>query len=117
MADRSWYLFDVNPRTPPALTIDPGEAVSLEVRGAFADVKDISQVPVPFTPACDGHPLAPIAGPVWVKGAEPGDAVVIELLDDHPARGGGERHPEEVRRPRRRLPGAARGGRAHPRRQ
>ncbi|PYO55997.1 MAG: hypothetical protein DMD83_16735 [Candidatus Rokuibacteriota bacterium] len=84
MTERSWYLFDVNAETPPALTIDPGEEVTLEVRGAFADVKDISEVPVPFTPACDGHPLAPIAGPIRVRGAEPGDAVVVELLEITP---------------------------------
>lgn len=78
------YLFDVNPKTPPALTIDPGEEVTLEVRGAFDDVRDIRDVPTPFTPACDGHPLAPIAGPILVGGAEPGDAVMIDLLDITP---------------------------------
>ncbi len=31
--------------------------------------------------ACDGHPLAPVAGPIAVKGAEPGDAVLIDILD------------------------------------
>jgi len=41
-------------------------------------------VPTPFTPACDGHPLAPVAGPVRVRGAEPGDAVVVELLEITP---------------------------------
>ena len=54
------------------------------MRGAFADVRDIRDVPTPFTPACDGHPLAPIAGPVRVRGAEPGDAVAIDLLEITP---------------------------------
>jgi amidase len=58
--------------------------VTLVVRGAFADVRDIRDVPTPFTPACDGHPLAPIAGPVHVRGAEPGDAVAIDLLEITP---------------------------------
>ena len=40
----------------------------------------IFDVPTPFIPACDGHPLAPIVGPVYVCGGHPGDAVVIELL-------------------------------------
>ena len=74
-----WYLFDVNPSTPPAFEVAPGEEFTLEVRGAFDDVKDILTVPTPFTPACDGHPLAPIAGPVRVRGARPGDAVVVDL--------------------------------------
>ena len=84
MVERTWYLFDVNPNTPPALTVDPGEEITLHVRGALADVKDVREVPTPFTPACDGHPLAPIAGPIWVRGAEPGDAVVVELLEIAP---------------------------------
>ncbi len=83
------YLFSVNPSTPPAMTIESGDEVKLEVRGAFADVADIRNVPTPFTPACDGHPLAPIAGPVAVRGAEPGDAVVIDLLEITPHEGEG----------------------------
>jgi amidase len=81
---KTWYLFDVNPSTPLALTVDTDQEFTVEVRGAFDDVPDIRTVPTPFTPACDGHPLAPIAGPVWVRGAEPGDAVVVELLEIAP---------------------------------
>lgn len=81
---KTWYLFDVNETTPPALEINPGEAFTVEVCGAFSDVTDIRTVPTPFTPACDGHPLAPIAGPIRVRGAEPGDALVVELLDITP---------------------------------
>lgn len=81
---KTWYLFDVNPATPPAIEVAPDEEFSLEVRGAFADVPDVRLVPTPFTPACDGHPLAPIAGPVRIRGAEPGDAVVVHLLDITP---------------------------------
>jgi amidase len=83
-APTTWYLFSVGVDTPPAMTIDSGQEVTLEVRGAFADVRDIRDVPTPFTPACDGHPLAPIAGPVRVRGAEPGDAVAIDLLEITP---------------------------------
>jgi amidase len=75
------YLFSVNARTPPTLTVESGEEFTLEVRGAFDDIEDVAAVPTPFTPACDGHPLAPIAGPVAVAGAEPGDAVAIDLLE------------------------------------
>ena len=77
---KTWYLFDVNPATPPTLEVTSGDEFTLEVRGAFADVQDIRTVPTPFTPACDGHPLAPIAGPVRVRGAAPGDAVRVDLL-------------------------------------
>ena len=33
-------------------------------RGAFDDVEYIGTVPTPFMSACDGHPLAPIAGSI-----------------------------------------------------
>jgi hypothetical protein len=61
---------------------DPGsgEDFTIEVRGAFDDVEDISAVPTPFTPACGGHPLAPITGPIFVRSATPGDGVAIDLL-------------------------------------
>ncbi|MGH7322822.1 MAG: acetamidase/formamidase family protein [Candidatus Rokuibacteriota bacterium] len=81
---KTWYLFDVNPATPPAFEVASGEAFTVEVRGAFADVADIREVPTPFTPACDGHPLAPITGPIRVLGAAPGDAVIVELLEITP---------------------------------
>jgi amidase len=81
---KAWYLFSVNPSTPPTFEIDSGHELSLEVRGAFADVRDVRDVPTPFTPACDGHPLAPIAGPIRVRGGEPGDAVLIDLLEITP---------------------------------
>lgn len=82
-ADRI-YLFSVGPDTPPAQTIDPGAEVTVEVAGAFDDVDDITVVPTPFTPESEGHPLAPVAGPIAVRGAAPGDAVVIELLEMTP---------------------------------
>lgn len=82
------YLFSVSPTTPPTQEIRSGDEVAVRVRGAFADIEDIGTVPTPFTPACDGHPLAPIAGPVFVQGAEPGDAVAIDLLEVSPTEDG-----------------------------
>src|ERR1700732_2507579 len=63
------------------MTVDSGEEFTVEVRGAFDDIEDISAVPTPFTPACDGHPLAPITGPIVVRGAHPGDVVAIDLIE------------------------------------
>ena len=89
MTNRTEYLFSVNTQTPPTMTVDSGEEFTVEVRGAFDDVEDISAVPTPFTPACDGHPLAPIAGPIVLRGAKPGDVVAIDLIEfrggSHPA--------------------------------
>jgi hypothetical protein len=75
------YLFSVNTHTSPTMAVDSGEEFTVEVRGAFDDVEDINAVPTPFTPACDGHPLAPIAGPIVVRGAKPGDVVAIDLIE------------------------------------
>jgi len=80
-ANATEYLFSVNTHTPPTMTVDSGEEFTVEVRGAFDDVEDISAVPTPFTPACDGHPLAPITGPIVVRGAKPGDVVAIDLIE------------------------------------
>lgn len=78
--DKPEYLFSVNLNTPPTMAVESGEAFTVEVRGAFDDIDDIRTVPTPFTPACDGHPLTPITGPIVVRGAEPGDSVLIDLL-------------------------------------
>ena len=51
---------------------DPDEELTIEVRGAFDDIEDIRTVPTPFTPESESHPLAPVAGPIEVLGAEPG---------------------------------------------
>ena len=73
------YLFTVNPRTPPTATIDPGEAVEVTVEGAFVDIDDITAIPTPFTPESEGHPLAPVTGPIALRGARPGDSVIVRL--------------------------------------
>jgi hypothetical protein len=54
-ANRAEYLFSVSTHTPPTMTVDSGGEFTVEVRGAFDDVEDISAVPTPFTPAYDGH--------------------------------------------------------------
>lgn len=78
------YIFSVNPNTPPAMQIAPGEEVTIDVDGSLKEIDDVRTVPTPFTPECEGHPLSPVAGPIIVKGAEPGDAVRIELLEITP---------------------------------
>jgi acetamidase/formamidase len=77
-ANRTEYLFSVSAHTPPTMTVDSGEEFTVEVRGAFDDVEDITAVPTPFMPPCDGHPLAPIAGPIVVRGAKPGDTKIAQ---------------------------------------
>lgn len=63
----------------PALTIEPGEVVRFECRGAPNGHFDVeSTVEDVATLSFEGHPLT---GPVYVEGAEPGDALAVELLE------------------------------------
>ena len=81
---RHAYLFSINPDTPPMMKVAPGEEFRIEVAGSLAEVADVRTIPTPFTPECEGHPLTPIAGPIIVQGAEPGDSVAIDLLEITP---------------------------------
>jgi len=78
------YLFEVTSKTPPVETIDPGTEIEVVVEGGLDDIDDIAAVPQPFTPECEGHPLAAITGPFAVSGAEPGDSVAVKLIELEP---------------------------------
>ncbi len=68
---------------PPALEVEPGDVVHFETN----EVTD-GQI----TPGCPASRLAeidfdrlyPLAGPVYVKGAQPGDVLVVEMLELRP---------------------------------
>lgn len=65
---------------PPALEIDPGDTVHFEV----PDVSDGQRVELGGTGRTDPSRSYPLAGPVYVRGAEPGDALRVEILDLKP---------------------------------
>ena len=72
----------------PALEIDPGEAVELHVRDASdeqitssSDAEDVAKL--------DFDHVNPVSGPVFIKGAQPGDVLEIELLGFRPRDGWG----------------------------
>ncbi|HUQ26401.1 MAG TPA: acetamidase/formamidase family protein [Burkholderiales bacterium] len=76
-----------HPDIPPVLEVDPGEEVTLETRdandlqiGPKTTVKDLEKLERTVA-----HPLT---GPVYVKGAKPGDLLEIEYLDIIPERYG-----------------------------
>lgn len=76
-----------HPDIPPVLEVDPGEEVTLETR----DANDLQIGP--RTTAKDLEKLErtvahPLTGPVYVKGAKPGDLLEIEYLDIVPERYG-----------------------------
>jgi acetamidase/formamidase len=67
----------------PALELDPGEAVLLHVRdasdeqiGEHSGVEDVLKL--------DFTHVNPVSGPIFVKGARPGDVLEVELLEFRP---------------------------------
>src|ERR1017187_4140633 len=79
------YAFDF--RHPPVLEVEPGEPLTLETEdapsGAYRSLDDAARLLevwyLNYSP-----PMAnPVTGPVYIKGFEPGDSLVVhvDLLD------------------------------------
>ena len=68
----------------PALEIDPGEAVELHVRDA-SDEQITATSGVEAIHALDFARVNPVCGPVFVKGARPGDVLAVEILEFRPS--------------------------------
>src|SRR5262245_5284284 len=65
----------------PAATIDPGEAVLLETHEARAGSLLDRPVGSRFElPRADPARVPALAGPLGVRGASPGDALVVDIL-------------------------------------
>ncbi|MFC4356575.1 acetamidase/formamidase family protein [Halobium salinum] len=64
----------------PVLTVEPGEVVRFECRDALNGQVGPDSTVEEFANA-SFDPVHPLTGPVAVEGAEPGDALVVELLD------------------------------------
>jgi len=62
----------------PALEVELGDVVTLETRDAFDG--QLTRASTPADMALDLGPVHPITGPVYVKGAEPGDLLDVKLL-------------------------------------
>ncbi|MBI5878361.1 MAG: acetamidase/formamidase family protein [Chloroflexi bacterium] len=81
--DKSKIHYKWNKANPPAIEIDPGDVVHCETN-------EVSSGQV--TPGCaadvfgrlDFNKLYPLAGPVYVKGAQPGDVLEVEILKLQP---------------------------------
>lgn len=71
------YQWDVT--LPPRLTIDPGDTVTMDCRdpaeGHYAPHRTPEERAQPRK--SKGHPLT---GPIAIRGAEPGDTLVVEIL-------------------------------------
>jgi acetamidase/formamidase len=81
--DRQTFHTKWDRSLPPAVEIEPGDVVHFET-------EEVSGGQV--TPGCSASALAamdmdrlyPLGGPVYVKGAEPGDALEVEMLELRP---------------------------------
>jgi acetamidase/formamidase len=67
----------------PALELDPGEAVELHVRDA-SDEQIRADSGADDVTKLDFDHVNPVSGPVFVKGAHPGDVLEVELLEFRP---------------------------------
>lgn len=82
---RDHHIYFLDPATPPAIGIDSGEELLVETWDAFEGLRDPS--------LADERLLkGPASGPIFVHGAEPGDALRIEFLSIVPKADEGAAH-------------------------
>ena len=72
-----------HPDIPPVLEVAEGEEVALETRDALDGQITPSSTVADF-PNLDTGAVHPLTGPVFIKGAKPGDMLEIEFLDIAP---------------------------------
>ena len=75
--NREHRIYVLDPDNVPATTIDSGEELMVETWDAFEGIRD---------PAVIGarHLRGPATGPIYVNGAEPGDALKVEFISITP---------------------------------
>jgi amidase len=78
--DQIGYFYDAS--LPPVLSVDPGTTVVFETqdaRGGAMFVNPVGElVDLPRPPIGRGNP---VTGPLEVRGARPGDALMVDILD------------------------------------
>src|ERR1700749_3516085 len=82
---RDDVVWALGPDMNPALEIDPGETVTLETNDCFTGQ---IQTEADLVTEIDFDRVNSATGPIAVKGAEPGDSLVVELLEVKPAERG-----------------------------
>jgi formamidase len=65
---------------PPVLEVEPGERVVIDTTDAF-DAQSTRQTTSEQVRGLDLGPVHPLTGPVFVKGAAPGDLLEVKLLN------------------------------------
>ena len=78
--DKVHYKWDNS--LEPAIRVSPGDVVVYELR-EVSDGQITPQSTADVLSRLDWDRLYPLAGPTYIEGAEPGDALEVEILDIH----------------------------------
>src|SRR2546427_8450448 len=75
-----------HPAIKPVISVKPGDTVIMETRDAFDGQITRTSTAADVIPTFSGGPLNlnrvhPLTGPVAIQGAEPGDLLVVHILD------------------------------------
>ena len=70
---RDHHIYFLDPEAPPAITIDSGDEIMVETWDAFEGLRDAAAFEAK-------DPKGPASGPIFVDGAESGDALKIDFL-------------------------------------
>lgn len=78
---RDQVVFSFGPTMHPVLEVQPGEVVTFQTQDCFsAQIQSENDLVTDI----DFGRVNPATGPVAVRGAEPGDSLIVELLDIRP---------------------------------
>src|SRR5215216_432076 len=70
---RDHHIYYLDPAAPPAIVIESGDELLVETWDAFEGIRDAAAFMAK-------DPKGPATGPIYVSGAEPGDALRIDFL-------------------------------------
>ena len=74
---REHHIYALDSANPPAITIDSGGELMVETWDAFEGVRDPAMLEASSL-------KSPVTGPIYVTGAEPGDALRVDLISITP---------------------------------
>ncbi len=76
--DKTNFVFKMSSKNPPKLKVKSGDLVIVEAQDGLLD--KINSDSDPF-PQFDWDRVNPATGPIFVEDAEPGDSLVVDILD------------------------------------
>lgn len=78
---RDNLVYGFTPEMAPVATVASGETITFETYDTSTGRIDKAEDVVAYVAARDPKKVNPASGPVYVDGAEPGDALAVEILD------------------------------------